>query len=505
MSSELNLGKHTVTQSSLLDAIRNSASDQYAASVPLANSGDISRTVEAITGNARNFSEFFDIITRIGRANIDAAYWRDPLDKNFNKGALTEGDSVQNIMVGMAAEHAFSFADANKVFQIEKPDVSALYSTVNRHSKYKVSVSMPEARRILLGPNGVENLYNRIMESLRSAAERDNTKGAKEIINRAIENGVPYFVEVKNDASGNVDYKDLVKKMRYYHTMMTYVDNPDKYNAVGMENPTRPENVDVLLPAITQASTDVDVLASAFNMDRADFIGHQIPINALDNTDVISMMLDRNFIQIYDQLDQSASIFNPEVLTEQNFLHIWKSYSYVKFYNAICFVKAGSKLLDYNFTKFHFENIGDMTVNLRDTQTFTIQIPNYLRQNLDKLDVAPAMGQPTGATAKNLPFIVSAGSVAAGVSDELTQSVNILNWNNSLSDGGSGLDNEKAKQNEETLKSGKLQLQITPSHVLPDGLSVGTVDISFTIKLKNEQKETNFNLTQQLYLNSTTM
>lgn len=505
MSSELNLGKHRVTQGSLLDAIRNSASDQYAASVPLANHGDISRTVEAITGNARNFSEFFDIITRIGRANIDAAYWRDPLDKNFNKGALTEGDSVQNIMVGMAAEHAFSFADANKVFQIEKPDVSALYSTVNRHSKYKVSVSMPEARRILLGPNGVENLYNRIMESLRSAAERDNTKGAKEIINRSIENGVPYFVEVKNDANGNVDYKDLVKKMRYYYTMMTYVDNPDKYNAVGMENPTRPENVDVLLPAITQASTDVDVLASAFNMDRADFIGHQIPINALDNTDVISMMLDRNFIQIYDQLDQSASIFNPEVLTEQNFLHVWKSYSYVKFYNAIAFVKEGSKLLDYNFTKFHFENIGDMTVNVRKAQTFTIQIPNYLRQNLDKLNAAPVLGQPSDVTSKNLPFAVTVANVAADPSDTLL-SAEILNWNNDLKDtDGSGLDTEKAKQNEETLKSGKLELKVEPSAVLPDGLNVGTVDIYFRIMLKGDTKETDFDLTQQAYLNNTTM
>lgn len=500
---EINLGKHTVTQGSLLDAIRNSASDQYAASVPLANSGDISRTVEAITGNARNFSEFFDIITRIGRANIDAAYWRDPLDKNFNKGALTEGDSVQNIMVGMAAEHAFSFADANKVFQIEKPDVSALYSTVNRHSKYKVSVSMPEARRILLGPNGVENLYNRIMESLRSAAERDNTKGAKEIINRAIENGVPYFVEVKNDASGNVDYKDLVKKMRYYYTMMTYVDNPDKYNAVGMENPTRPENVDVLLPAITQASTDVDVLASAFNMDRADFIGHQIPINALDNTDVISMMLDRNFIQIYDQLDQSASIFNPEVLTEQNFLHIWKSYSYVKFYNAICFVKAGSKLLDYNFTKFHFENIGDMTTNIRGAQTFTIDIPNYLRQNLDKLKAADSDGT-AGVTSENIPFVVHANIETPDIDASLIQQADIINWNNSVIGAGSTLDSKKAEQNQATLKTGKLTLKVIPQQVLPDGLNVDTISVNFWITTKTGD-DIRFSLTQQVYLNGTTM
>ena len=81
MTEEINLGKHTVTQSSLLDAIRNSASNSYQSTVPLANANDINRTVEAITGNAQNFSEFFNIITRIGRANIDAAYWRDPLDR----------------------------------------------------------------------------------------------------------------------------------------------------------------------------------------------------------------------------------------------------------------------------------------------------------------------------------------------------------------------------------------------------------------------------------------
>lgn len=479
MSEEINLGKHTVTQGSLLDAIRNSASDSYASSVPLANSGDIRRTVEAITGNARNFSEFFDIITRIGRANVDAAYWRDPLDKNFNKGALAEGDSVQNIIVGMASEHAFSFNDADKVFQIEKPDVSALYSTVNRHSKYKVSVSMPEARRILLGANGVENLYNRIMESLRSGAERDNTKGAKDILNRAVENGVPFFVEVENDSNGQVDYKDLVKKMRYYYTMMTYVDNPDKYNAVGMENPTRPDNMNVLLPAFTQANVDVDVLASAFNMDKTTFIGKQIPINALNNSDVLGLMLDNNFVQIYDQLDQSAAIFNPEVLTEQNFLHVWKSYSYVKFFNAICFVKKGSKLLDYNFTKFYFDKVGDLTVNARKDNHYAIRIPRYLKEHADQITNA----------ADNTPFTIDVSTVTPNGEQLVTASVD---WKNSGD-----------ANNKKILDRGYIDLHVVPNEALPDGMTIATVKLDFSINLK-DGKQT-FGLTQQNYLNSTSM
>lgn len=484
MSSEINLGKHTVTQSSLLDAIRNSASDRYQSSVPLANSGDISRTVEAITGNAQNFSEFFSLITRIGRANIDAAYWRDPLDKEFNKGQLAEGDSIQNIIVGMAAEHAFSFADADKVFQIEKPDVAALYSTVNRHSKYKVSVSMPEARRILLGANGVENLYNRIMESLRSGAERDNTKATKDVINRSIDNGVPFFVGVKTNADGSVNYQDLVKKMRYYYVMMCYVDNPDKYNAVGMENPTQSQNVNVLLPAITQANVDVDVLANAFNMDKATFIGKQIPVNALNDSDVLGLMLDNNFIQIYDQLDQSASIFNPEVLTEQNFLHVWKSYSYVKFYNAIAFVKEGSKLLDYNFTKFYFDQVGDLTVNAKKSNDYAIRIPRYLLDNQDKL---------TEAT-EGVPFTLNV-SVKNPDNDQLVNAT--VDWKNTGDDA--------AATDKAILDKGYITLHVTPTDSNLDGMAISTVQLDFSLSIKDQTTPITFGLSQQNYLNSTTM
>ena len=483
MSGEINLGKHTITQSSLLDAIRNSASDRYQSSVPLANSADITRTVEAITGNQSNFSEFFNLITRIGRANIDAAYWRDPLDKEFNKGQLAEGDSVQNIIVGMAAEHAFSFDDAEKVFAVEKPDVSALYSTVNRHSKYKVSVSMPEARRILLGPDGVENLYNRIMESLRSGAERDNTKATKDVINRAVDNGVPFFVPVKM-AGDQPDYKDLVKKMRYYYVMMCYVDNPDKYNAAGMENPTQQQNVNVLLPALTQANVDVDVLANAFNMDKATFIGKQIPVNALNNSDVLGLMLDNNFLQIYDQLDQSASIFNPEILAEQNFLHVWKSYSYVKFYNAIAFVKEGSPLLDYNFTKFYFDKVGDLTVNARKSQTYAIRIPRYLLDHADQLT----------ETTDGVPFTLTVDLKNPDNEQLVTATVD---WKNSGAD---------AKTiNSAILKRGYINLNVNPTNANLDGMAVSTVQLHFNMTVKDQTKPLTFDLSQQNYLNSTTM
>lgn len=483
MTGEINLGKHTITQSSLLDAIRNSASDRYQSSVPLANSSDITRTVEAITGNQSNFSEFFNLITRIGRANIDAAYWRDPLDKEFNKGQLAEGDSVQNIIVGMAAEHAFSFDDAEKVFAVEKPDVSALYSTVNRHSKYKVSVSMPEARRILLGPDGVENLYNRIMESLRSGAERDNTKATKDVINRAVDNGVPFFVPVK--MTGNQpDYKDLVKKMRYYYVMMCYVDNPDKYNAAGMENPTQQQNVNLLLPALTQANVDVDVLANAFNMDKATFIGKQIPVNALNNSDVLGLMLDNNFLQIYDQLDQSASIFNPEILAEQNFLHVWKSYSYVKFYNAIAFVKEGSPLLDYNFTKFYFDKVGDLTVNARKPQTYAIRIPRYL------LDHA---GQLTETT-DGVPFTLTV-DLKNPDNEQLVSAT--VDWKNTGADAKTS--------NAAILKRGYINLKVTPTNANLDGMAVSTVQLHFNMTVKDQTKPLTFDLSQQNYLNSTTM
>ena len=267
--------------------------------------------------------------------------------------------------------------------------------------------------------------------------------------------------------------------MRYYYTMMTYVDNPDKYNAVGMENPTRPDNMNVLLPAFTQANVDVDVLASAFNMDKTTFIGKQIPINALNNSDVLGLMLDNNFVQIYDQLDQSAAIFNPEVLTEQNFLHVWKSYSYVKFFNAICFVKKGSKLLDYNFTKFYFDKVGDLTVNARKDNHYAIRIPRYLKDHADQITNA----------ADNTPFTIDVSTVTPSGEQLVTASVD---WKNAGD-----------ANNKKILDRGYIDLHVVPNETLPDGMTIATVKLNFTINLK-DGKQT-FGLTQQNYLNSTTM
>ena len=105
----------------------------------------------------------------------------------------------------------------------------------------------------------------------------------------------------------------------------------DQYNAANVYTTTPRNNQHIFMDATFNAQFDVDVLASAFNMDKANFMGrlHLIDyFNTFDNkrfetirknstgleevtaeelalmADVKAVLVDENFFQVYDNKDQ---------------------------------------------------------------------------------------------------------------------------------------------------------------------------------------------------------
>ena len=332
-------GKDVPTHT-LYNAIRNGASDYYKSHVPVANAKNLQQTAEAIAKSNLTMNTFYNAMSQIGRMNVNATEWQDPLDTLFNQGTLERGVSVENMLIGWVDEQVFSYADAEKVFAVEKPNLTTLYSTLNRRSKYKVTVSMPEVKSILVD-QGPEAILTRITGSLNNSIQRDNTRYVKEIIGQAIANrDVIFKIAPSGDNADKIDYTELIAQMKEDYTTMQWPDNDQHYNVMGIDNPSDQSHIMTVLSAHIMARVDVNVLASAFNMDKTDFVGQRVPINSFDDGNVVALMMDDRFIQIYDYLREDASIFNPEILATNYWAHVWKLYTYVKFFNAIVYVKS---------------------------------------------------------------------------------------------------------------------------------------------------------------------
>ena len=155
------------------------------------------------------------------------------------------------------------------------------------------------------------------------------------------------------DVTDEASAKELVKTMRAMNRKFQLPST--EYNcyaalqtAAGVETPTprttwcNPEDVVVVITADTESTIDVDVLAAAFNIDRAQFIANNVIVvdSFGEDSNIVALMFDRAYIQVYDNLFIAEPFRNPETLATTYFMHVWQTYSASPFANAVAFVKA---------------------------------------------------------------------------------------------------------------------------------------------------------------------
>ena len=161
------------------------------------------------------------------------------------------------------------------------------------------------------------------------------------------------------------------------------------------------------------AKFDVEVLASAFNMNKAEFIGKLHLIDdfaSFDNErfdaireestgleevtseeltlmkDVKGVLLDEEWFQVYDNLFEFNETPVGSGLYWNYWLHVWKTVSYSPFANAIVFVDSGATIakpskINVEITGKDISEAGTIfTLNVQDdTATLAPNAVNFVQ------------------------------------------------------------------------------------------------------------------------------
>ena len=94
----------------------------------------------------------------------------------------------------------------------------------------------------------------------------------------------------------------------------------------------------LLLRADVANAIDIEVLASAFNMNKMDFLARRVIVdNFGENTKVLAMLADKNFFQVYDQMRKTTEFYNPKGLYTNFYHHVWQIMSYSLMVNSAVF------------------------------------------------------------------------------------------------------------------------------------------------------------------------
>lgn len=347
----------------ILNAIRNSASTNYRDFVPTASNTpeSIRRIGEIIMQYTPLQNEFLNaLVNRIARVIITSKMYSNPLSM-FKKGLIDFGETIEEIFVNIANPHQYDVEESeNKVFAREIPDVRAAFHTLNYKKFYKQTIQNKDLNQAFLSWDGITDLISKIVNAMYTAANYDEFVTTKYMLAKAILDGRLTAITV----DGN-DAKAAVTTIKGVSNSLTFMSN--NYNVAGVQTFTDKNDQYLLVNSQFDSEIDVEVLASAFNMSKAEFMGHRILIDGFGTLDVArlnalfkddpnyeepsedtlkalnaipAVLVDKNFFMIFDNMYEFTENYNGQGLYWNYFYHTWKTFSMSPFANALVFVPA---------------------------------------------------------------------------------------------------------------------------------------------------------------------
>lgn len=344
----------------ILNVIRQNASLAYQSSVPaVQTANDIPVVGEVIYGTPAFANEFINaLVNRIALVRVNSATFNNPY-ASVKKGLLEFGETVEEIFVNIAKVRDFS---AEKAPQRELartiPDVRSAFHVMNWNVQYPVTIQDEDLRLAFTSMDGVQNLIAKIVDSVYTAAEYDDFLLVKYMLIKAIAHG-----EVKPVAVDTSAIKNAAVAFRGTSNMLTFMKSD--YNEAGVQNTTPKDRQLIFLDAMYDAQFDVEVLASAFNMDKAEYMGRRHLIDdwtTFDNErfeyirsqsdgieevtaaelalleDVVGVLVDEEWFQIYDNLRRFTENYIGSGMYWNYWYNVRETISHSPFHNAVVFV-----------------------------------------------------------------------------------------------------------------------------------------------------------------------
>ena len=339
-----------------LNDARNHASEEYRRYV---TELDDNSSIELLSGPVlkmpKLFNEFCDVLVqRIVYTQVTSQLFNNPL-KVLEGDEMPLGYLGQEIFINPAIGRDYDVDDFAGALKKYEADVKVQYQGINFDKQYPVTIIRQKLKQAFVSWGALEEYIVGLTNSLYNGLYIDEYNNTKEIVTRAyLSNAVQ--LEVLENPSTKELSEAFVKKAR---TLFLNFQTPESsYNAwekIGgygraIETFTRPEDIVFLVKNEIRSELDVDVLANAFNMDKATLLGNILPVNdftikdrktnnvIFDGSKILGIIADKKWFRIKNEDVYMDDFKNANNRSINYYLNAIKMFNYSFFANAVCFV-----------------------------------------------------------------------------------------------------------------------------------------------------------------------
>lgn len=393
-----------------LNQIRELSSPLYQQEVPLlTNDSDIESFGNPILNNLQMQNEFIPaLINRIVYTAFEIKFMKNPLE-------VLEGDRIP---IGWAGQEIYTNPDEGREYNPDdfagllvkyESDVKVQYLHVNKKMQFAKTINRQILKQAFTSWENLESFIENIVQSMYNSLYLQNFKATKELITKAYDGNKVVMQQIVAPTTEELA-KEFITQARAM--FLNFQVPSSKYNSwsklTGDEKPivtmTNPEDIVFIIRNDLRAFLDVNVLASAFNIDKTTLLGNIISIDdfsiydknkvVIDGKNIIGFVADKAWFKLKVQDQFMETFYNPNNWTWQYYLNQIKMVNFSLFSNGVMFVtdlpnvpltnltletdtvKEGENFIKINATPTNFTDELTVTVDSENADKVIASISN---------------------------------------------------------------------------------------------------------------------------------
>ena len=384
------------------------------------------------------------LVNRISYTAFEVKYFNNPL-RDLQRNELPLGAIGQNIYINPARGRVYNIDDFAGLLAKYESDIKTEYTPINFDVQYPVTIVRKELEKAFTSWGDLERFLAGITTSLYNGAYIDDYKFTKKLITNAYtQNAVQMETYTFAGATPTeAELKGLVKKLRTdYKNFQIPSTNYNAWAKVGgygraIVSWSDPEDIVVFVNNQLGADIDVDVLASAFNMDKTDLIGRIYYVEdfnltddegnvQVDGSNIIAFICDRRWFKIEQKDMFLDEFYNANNRSWQTYLSVIKAFNFSFFANAKMYVKAAPTV---NVSSMAFAETSVTVAEGEDVEVLINTVPFTANQEITVASSAEGKATATisgkkvtisGVDEGSATITATAGNVTATISVTVT-------------------------------------------------------------------------------------
>lgn len=312
--------------------------------------------------NSRYENQFYwQLLDTIYETIVSKAIYENSM-KDFKAGFVANGAGVKETFIDKIDAMPYATTDVEKKeLRTYLADIYESRYLVNMQRDYPVTLGRLQFRGYVETPERVIDLIDMVKAMLYTSNEMDEYGLMKTLLQAYILSGKAYVQPV--DMSNGM--KDFAVQYRAMSFRLAGVPTR-QFNEMGVMNNTPKDRQVLFLGANVAAQYEVTELASAFNINYADWntavkvledienpyselpvlrkINPSIPNITAASTaalkNVVGVLLDRNFFKVYDVVNEMWDKERASMMDVNYFLHLIQIFATSPFANIVIFVDS---------------------------------------------------------------------------------------------------------------------------------------------------------------------